>query len=82
MVLQPRDVFLRRVVDRGDLLVFQRDADQHSDQGLRHRHRDEAALGGAPVLVALCVDRVALHNEEAGVAIGREELVDIHRRWG
>src|SRR5687767_3378699 len=51
-------------------------SNEHREHGLHHRGRGEAVLGGAPVLVALGEDGVALEDEEPGVGVGVEEAVE------
>jgi hypothetical protein len=79
MALQLGHVDVGAVVDRLDVLLVQRDADEHADDGLRHRHRGKEILGLALVLVALGEDVVAAHDEQPGVTVLAQELVDAER---
>ena len=74
-----RDIALDAILDRSDLALGDGDADEHRRHGLRHRLRQEAVPVGAPVLVVLEQDGIALGDEEPGDRVA----VDIvgERAW-
>jgi hypothetical protein len=75
MALELGDVLGRLVVE-GKLVLVNGDADQHAQHGLGDRGGGEAVAGRAAVLVALGEDGVALEDEQPGVGMRVEELVE------
>ena len=65
----------RLIVDRADVALGDRDADQHRGHGLGHRPRREALPVGAVVLVALDEDGVVARDQQPGRQAPRQVVV-------
>ena len=70
-----RHVSLGRIRDRLDRALGHGDADQHADDRLHHRLRDQTVAVGAPVLIALEQDAVVAGDQQAGDGISRQIVV-------
>ena len=67
--LQLRHVLLRRIVERGDLVLAEGDADQQRGDRLGHRHRQEPGHRLRAVAVIL-ENHFAMADDEKGVGVG------------
>ena len=81
MAFERRNVLVRAIFQRKFFLV-DCNADEHAEHGLGDRGGGEAVACGASVLVALGEHGVALEDEEPGVAVRVEEVVEQRLQLG
>ena len=69
-------VFLRRIVERSDQALVQRDPDQHRRHALGHRERQETRALAAPVAIALGDDLAVLQDQQPRDALALQVVVE------